>query len=66
MGEGQRRPLQRRHYIISNYRHYGAGIARNVAKRNGGQRCSRWLVRIIAIMLFAAAEGEFTAQNYIK
>ena len=50
-------PVARKAFnIIFNYRHYGAGIARNVAQRNGGQRCSGWQVRIIAIMLFAVAE----------
>jgi len=53
-------PVARKAFnIILNYRHYGAGIARNAAQRNGGQRFSRWQVRIIAIMLLAAAGGGF-------
>lgn len=60
-------PVARKAFnIIFNYRHYGAGIARNVAQRNGGQRCSRWPVRIIVIMLLAVAERGFTSQSYIK
>ena len=60
-------PVARKAFnIISNYRHYGAGIARNVAQRNGGQRCSRWPVRIIVIMLLAVGERGFLLQDGLK
>ena len=60
-------PVARKAFnIILNYRHYGAGIASNAAKRNGGQRCRCWQVRIIAIMLLAVAERGWNKFGFIQ
>ena len=61
------RPNKRKAFnIISNYRHYGAGLhvmqhfgRLSTGVRNGGQRFSGWPVRIIVIMLLAVAAGIF-------